>query len=76
MLEASASCDAVTLNWVKEAVTKDAVVCRTAETILTWFHVDVSSGYGDSIRGGGETLDLTKGFGVLDRDMFCAILGA
>ncbi len=50
-------------------------MCRAAEKILKRFRVDCARGYGDSARVGEGNLDLTKVFGILDREMIGAVLG-
>ena len=69
-------CEPVTVKTVKDAVAKDGKVCQQAEDILRWFHVDCSRQSEDSTRGCGVTMDFSKVLGVLDREIFGALVGS
>jgi hypothetical protein len=69
-------CEPVNVKTVKDAVGKDGQVCEHAEDILRWFHVDGSRHNEDSTRGCGVTMDFSKLLGVLDREVFGALVGS
>jgi hypothetical protein len=69
-------CEPVNVKTVKDAVGRDGQVCEHAEDILRWFHVDGSRHNEDSTRGCGVTMDFSKLLGVLDREVFGALVGS